>query len=221
MYNDLDDDHGVACVERVAESGKALDKREATVGKHPWAGLLCGVGVWVALLGVACDAGYSDGRQEEDHGKPAALRQAQPEIGARAPAFTLIDLHGNRQALLDYRGKVVLLNFWATWCAPCLVEMPSMENLYQGLKQEGFEILAVSSDPQGRAVTQPFVESKGLTFSVLHDSDYRVSGRYGVRTLPMSFLIDRNGALVHRVFGARDWNTPEARTLIRTLLHDS
>ena len=73
------------------------------------------------------------------------------------------------------------------------------------------EAVAISSDPQGSIVTRPFVASQGLTFPILHDSDYRVSGSYGVRTLPMSFLIDRNGTLIHRVFGARDWNSPEAR----------
>ena len=195
--------------------------KEAAAGTRSRAGWLCGVGMWIALLGVACDTGDSDGRQEARQGTPAAFRQALPEIGTQAPAFTLIDMHGNRQALLDYQGKVVLLNFWATWCAPCLIEMPGMERVYRDLKQEGFAILAVSSDPQGRAVTQPFVESKGLTFSVLHDADYRVSGQYRVRTLPMSFVIDRNGMLVHRMFGARDWDTPEARTLIHTLLRDS
>ena len=211
----------IPCVWKAWQEVKKCWTNEATAGKCPWVGLICGVGVWVALLGVACDAGYSDAPPEEGPGTPAAFRQARVEMGSKAPAFTLIDLQGRRLALSDYRGEVVLLNFWATWCAPCLVEMPGMERLYQDLKKEGFEILAVSSDPQGRAVTQPFVESKGLTFPVLHDSDYRVSGRYGVRTLPMSFLIDRNGTLIHRVFGARDWNTPEARTLIQTLLRNS
>ncbi len=195
--------------------------RKATAGTRLQAGLICGLGLCGALGWVACDAGHSDGRQEESTGNPAAFRQARPEIGSPAPAFTLTDLHGTRQALQDYRGMVVLLNFWATWCGPCLVEMPSMERLYRDLKQDNFAILAVSSDPQGRAVTQPFVESQGLTFPVLHDSDYRVSGQYGVRTLPMSFIIDRNGTLTHRVFGARDWNSPEARTLLRTLLLES
>ena len=142
-------------------------------------------------------------------------------MGSPAPDFQLIDLQGNRQALPDYHGKVVLLNFWATWCGPCRVEMPSMERVYQDLKDEDFAILAISSDPQGSIVTRPFVASQGLTFPILHDSDYRVSGSYGVRTLPMSFLIDRNGTLIQRVFGARDWNSPEARELIHGLLQES
>ncbi len=198
-----------------------MDERRVIAVNNLRAGLLRGLGVCGALLGVACDSGYSDERREEGPGQPAAFRQARPEIGEQAPAFALMDGQDKRHALPDYRGEVVLLNFWATWCGPCLVEMPGMEHLYRDLKKEGLKILAVSSDPQGRTVTQPFVESNGLTFPVLHDSDYRVSGRYGVRTLPMSFVIDRNGTLAHRVFGARDWNSPEARTLLRTLLRDS
>ncbi|MCY3956059.1 MAG: TlpA disulfide reductase family protein [Nitrospira sp.] len=181
--------------------------------------ILCSLGALLVLLGVACDSGYSD--QEESSGNAIAVRRAPPDMGSQAPDFQLIDLQGNWQALPDYRGKVVLLNFWATWCGPCRVEMPSMERVYQDLKDEGFAILAISSDPQGSIVTRPFVAAQGLTFPILHDSDYRVSGSYGVRTLPMSFLIDRNGTLTQRVFGARDWNSAEARELIRGLLRES
>jgi peroxiredoxin len=177
------------------------------------------LGALLVLSVAACDSGYSD--QEESSGSAVAVRQAPPDVGSQAPDFQLIDLQGNWQALPDYRGKVVLLNFWATWCGPCRVEMPSMERVYQDLKDEGFAILAISSDPQGSIVTRPFVASQGLTFPILHDSDYRVSGSYGVRTLPMSFLIDRNGTLTQRVFGARDWNSPEARELLHGLLKES
>ena len=96
-----------------------------------------------------------------------------------------------------------------------------METIYRELNSEGFEILAISSDPQGAVVTRPFSESNKLTFPILHDSEYDVSGAYGVRTLPMSFLVDRQGILRHRVFGARDWNSPEAKEIIRSLLEES
>ena len=189
-------------------------------GAHSWKQVvICFLGLWLVVSGTACDSGYSD--QEESSGNAVAVRQAPPDMGSQAPDFQLIDLQGNWQALPDYHGKVVLLNFWATWCGPCRVEMPSMERVYQDFKDEGFAILAISSDPQGSIVTRPFVASQGLTFPILHDSDYRVSGSYGVRTLPMSFLIDRNGTLTERVFGARDWNSAEARELIRGLLRES
>ena len=121
----------------------------------------------------------------------------------------------------DMKGKGVLLNFWATWCGPCRVEMPGMENLYQRLQSEGFEILAVSTDPQGVAVTKPFQEAHRLSFPILHDSDYQVGSLYGVRTLPMSYLVDRHGIIQHQVFGAREWNSEKARSLIGKLLNMS
>lgn len=198
--------------------GRTVDKKVVCFWKQV---VICSLVLWFVALGAACDSGYSDERQEQHSVKPVAVRQAPPDMGSQAPDFQLIDLQGNWQALPDYRGKVVLLNFWATWCGPCRVEMPSMERVYQDLKDEGFAILAISSDPQGSIVTRPFVASQGLTFPILHDSDYQVSGSYGVRTLPMSFLIDRYGTLTQRVFGARDWNSAEARELIHGLLRES
>ncbi len=175
----------------------------------------------IVVFGMGCDFGMTEAPQDEGTSQAVAFKKSRPTLGTPAADFKLIDLEGKWRALSDFRGQVVLLNFWATWCGPCRVEMPSMEIVYQDLKEKGFEILAISSDPQGSVVTRPFVESKGLTFPILHDSDYRVSGTYGIRTLPMSYLIDRQGTLRHRIFGARDWNSPEARELIHTLLETS
>ena len=95
-----------------------------------------------------------------------------------------------------------------------------MEQLYREFHAQGFEILAVSTDAQGPAVTKPFQEAMGLSFPILHDSDYRVGVLYGARTLPMTFLVDRSGTIRHRIFGARDWHSAEARRLIHTLLRE-
>jgi len=175
----------------------------------------------VFILGIGCDSALTETSQEQGTGQQVTFKKSRPKIGAPAEEFKLIDLEGKWLSLADYKGKVVLLNFWATWCGPCRVEMPSMEVLYQDFKDKGFEILAISSDHQGSVITRPFVEAKALTFPILHDADYRVSGTYGIRTLPMSYLIDRQGTLRHRVFGARDWNSPEARELIQELLKTS
>ena len=142
-------------------------------------------------------------------------------MGSVSPAFQLLDLEGNQISLSDYNGKVVLLNFWATWCAPCRVEMPAMESLYQDLNKDGLEVLAISIDPQGMVVTRPFQEAMGLTFTILHDADFRVGAAYGARTLPMTYLIDRKGIIRQRIFGARDWNGVDARQLIRSLLQNT
>jgi len=113
----------------------------------------------------------------------------------------------------------VLLNFWATWCGPCRVEMPTMEQLYRTFSRKDFEILAVSIDVQGVAITRPFQQEYHLTFPILHDADYRVGLTYGARTLPMTFLVDRQGVVRHRIFGARDWGTSEAHQLVQMLIN--
>jgi peroxiredoxin len=138
--------------------------------------------------------------------------------GEPAPNFQLRDMKGRIVSLSDLRGKVVLLNFWATWCGPCRVEMPAMERLYRTYDRKDFEILAVSTDAQGAAVTRPFQEENKLTFPILHDSDFRVGLSYGARTLPMTFMVDRQGVVRQHIFGARDWEAPEARQLIEMLM---
>ena len=140
------------------------------------------------------------------------------KLGEPAPNFQLRDLNGHLITLSDLRGKVVLLNFWATWCGPCRVEMPAMEQLYRMFQRKDFEILAVSTDAQGAAITRPFQQENRLTFPILHDPDYRVGLSYGARSLPMTFLIDRQGVIRHQVFGARDWETPEAQQLVQMLM---
>jgi peroxiredoxin len=138
--------------------------------------------------------------------------------GEPAPNFQLRDMNGRTMSLSDLRGKVVLLNFWATWCGPCRVEMPAMERLYRTYDRKDFEILAVSTDAQGVAVTRPFQQENHLTFPILHDADFRVGLSYGARTLPMTFMVDRQGIVRQHIFGARDWEAPEAHQLIELLM---
>ena len=140
------------------------------------------------------------------------------KLGEPAPNFQLPDLKGHLVTLSDVRGKVVLLNFWATWCGPCRVEMPAMEQLYRTFVRKDLEILAVSTDAQGVAVTRPFQEEYHLTFPILHDADYRVGLMYGARSLPMTFMVDRQGVVRHQIFGARDWGTSEAQQLVQMLM---
>jgi peroxiredoxin len=140
------------------------------------------------------------------------------KLGEPAPNFQLRDMSGQAVSLSDLQGKVVLLNFWATWCGPCRVEMPAMERLYRTYSRKDFEILAVSTDPQGAVVTRPFQQEIGLTFPILHDADYRVGLAYGARTLPMTFMVDRQGIVRQLIFGARDWEAPEAHQLIELLM---
>lgn len=179
----------------------------------PSSWLFLGLMVMIPLWGVSLSAAEQPAPTPVQHGDRNSAR-----VGDEAPNFHLRDLQGRTRSLSQFRGKVVLLNFWATWCGPCRVEMPAMERLYQTLPRKDFEILAVSTDPQGAAVTRPFQRDMGLTFPILHDPDMRTGLIYGARTLPLSFMVDRQGIIRKKIFGARDWDSPEARELIRMLL---
>ena len=138
--------------------------------------------------------------------------------GIAAPDFTLNDIDGKRTTLSQFRGKVVLLNFWATWCAPCKEEMPSLNNLYKALKDKDFTILAVSVDTSEKPV-RSFISRNDISFPVLMDTDKAVSfDLYAVFGLPMSFLIGRNGVIIEKFAGEREWNSPEIKDKILRLL---
>ncbi len=138
--------------------------------------------------------------------------------GRTAPGFRLSHLGGQGTLELDeLRGRVVLLNFWATWCKPCEDEMPAMERLYGRLGQEDFELVAVSVDDDPEAV-EAFRRRLGLTFPVLLDPGARVARRYQTTGYPESFLIDRAGILVFKYVGPRDWDVPAYEARVRRLI---
>jgi peroxiredoxin len=172
----------------------------------------------ILLTLTACD-GVSDSEATgSPDTQPIPVLTEAPRVGHLAPDFLLSTLDGREVRLSDYRGHVVFLNFWATWCAPCKIEMPAMERLYREFRPKGFAVLAVSTDDEGAAVTRPFRDSLGLSFTIAHDPDMIVGRLYRVRTLPVTFLVNREGLITHQVFGARDWEDPEARSGIKKLL---
>jgi peroxiredoxin len=140
------------------------------------------------------------------------------EKGVPAPNFTLPDLDGKMISLTDYKGKVVLLNIWATWCPPCVEEMPSMEKLHQELKDEGFEILAVSIDVSGAIAVLPFMKKHKLSFPALTDSKGDIKSLYQTTGVPESFIIDKEGVIVEKIIGPRDWATPGVIRYLRNLI---
>ena len=139
------------------------------------------------------------------------------DVGAPAPDFTLPDLDGREHSLASQRGQVVLVNFWATWCKPCEDEMPAMERLYQELRPGGFQLIAVSVDDRIEQVRE-FQERMALSFTILHDPEKRAADRYQSFRYPESFLVDRQGTLVARYIGPREWDTPAYRDRIRRLV---
>lgn len=124
---------------------------------------------------------------------------------------------GASLSLGSLRGKVVLLNFWATWCKPCEDEMPAMENLYRAIGDRDFELIAVSVDGD-RRVVEEFTARMGLTFPILLDPQKRVADAYQSYRFPESYLIDREGVLVARYIGPREWDAPAYLARIRRLL---
>jgi len=131
--------------------------------------------------------------------------------------FSLPLLGGGSASLFSYRGKVVILNFWATWCPPCRAEMPSMENLYRRFKNDGLEILAVDLGEDERTVNQ-FIENNGYTFPVMLDRSNRAGGLYGIQAIPATFILDREGRIIARIAGSIEWDTPRMTAAFDALL---
>jgi thiol-disulfide isomerase/thioredoxin len=162
---------------------------------------------------------------------PAAAELPLPELSheltrlsppIEAPAFQLEDMDGEKYSLESYRGKVVLLNFWATWCPPCRREIPSMEALHQAFKDEAFAILAINEweteDHVFAFMGQLPVEPG---FPILFDLDSEVAQSFGVMGLPTTLLLDTQGKIVYRAVGGRDFDHPEVKKIIRELLPDA
>lgn len=148
------------------------------------------------------------------------LTPVSPPVEARD--FELQNLDEEKIRLSDYRGKVVMLNFWATWCPPCVREMPSMERLYHQYKDKNFTVLALNQMEDedqvfaftGQLETEP-------TFPILFDTQSKVSVRYGVRGLPTTFLIDKKGKIRYRAIGGRLFDHEQVRRIIKQLMDES
>jgi thiol-disulfide isomerase/thioredoxin len=131
--------------------------------------------------------------------------------------FTVSLLDGTKVKLSDYKGKIVFLNFWATWCPPCRAEMPSMESLHQKNRNDDFVILAVDIQESVKEV-RDFMTGNGLTFTGVLDASGEVSGIYGIRSIPTTFIIDKNGLVILMSVGGRSWDTAEMYAAFDLLL---
>lgn len=141
-----------------------------------------------------------------------------PKEPLAATDFTLESLDGKTSSLSDFKGKLVFLNFWATWCPPCRSEMPAMQSLYEKLKARGLVILAVDLAEEPATVLA-YVKENMLTFPVLLDKTGKVGGIYGAESIPTTYLIDRSGNVLGRGTGARwTWDSPEMVELFEKLL---
>lgn len=139
--------------------------------------------------------------------------------GQHGPPFRLATLDGRSAALADHSDKLVVLNFWATWCQPCALEMPTLEALWRSYRDRGLVVLAVSVDRRApRGLIEPYVRNLNLTFPILLDPELRTSGAWRVTGLPATFLVRPGGAVAGMAVGAREWNSDEMRALVERLL---
>jgi thiol-disulfide isomerase/thioredoxin len=148
-------------------------------------------------------------------------RQVQQSglIGKAAPALTLTDMQGRSVSLSQFKGQVVILNFWATWCPPCREEMPSMEKLYRDYKDKGLVMLAVNVEENGKQAVSGFLQQRPYSFPILLDSENVAQNTFGVFRFPESFIIDRNGIIVEKIVGGRNWLSGPTFKLIDFLLN--
>jgi peroxiredoxin len=156
-----------------------LEAKEADMKPRKFTTVLVGVMLLAALTALPAFDGWSMGSRV-------------PTVGMQAEDFRLIDLEGKQQSLSQYRGKIVLLNFWATWCKPCTTEMPAMQTAYDKLRDKGFVVLAVN-ELEDDARVREHIKQYGHTFTVLMDRDNKVANQFGVFGLPVSVFIDQEG----------------------------
>ena len=135
-----------------------------------------------------------------------------------ASNFTLKNLEGEDVSLSQFRGKYLLINFWATWCAPCKIEMPSLEKLYRQFKSDNFDMIGISNDMFGARVVRPYIKATNLTFPMLLDQRMIASRQFGIVSLPTTVLIDPQGIIIGVLQGAEDWSDPETLLYFKNLL---
>jgi cytochrome c biogenesis protein CcmG/thiol:disulfide interchange protein DsbE len=146
----------------------------------------------------------------------AACNQSHlPRIGSAAPDFTVQDSQ-NTVKLSQLRGQVVVLNFWASWCAPCVEEMPSLVELQRRMKSRGVTVIAVSVDADENAYRQ-FVKNHGVNLLTVRDAGQKASALYGTHKFPETYIIDRNGIMRRKFVGPIDWTQPEIANLLSKL----
>ena len=138
-----------------------------------------------------------------------------PRIGSTAPDFTVQDTQ-TKVTLSQFHGQVVVLNFWATWCAPCVEEVPSLVEMQRRMKARGVTVIAVSVDVDDSAYRQ-FVKDHGVSLLTVRDPDQKSNGLYGTFKFPETYIIDRNGVMRRKFIGAVDWTEPEITDFLSKL----
>ena len=169
--------------------------------------------ILAGIILIAIAAGYFVTSKDQASDAPPMTAL----VGQTAPDFSLPLVGGGEVRLSDLRGRIVLVNFWATWCPPCKAEMPSMERLYAQFQDRDFELLAVNAEVDGLEVLPDFLQKHPYTFPIPVDTEGDVQVKYGVFRFPESFIIGRDGKVVEHIIGARDWSDNQTIQLIDSL----
>jgi peroxiredoxin len=202
-------------------SSLSRGSRRDTIVRATLAIVLVGAVVW--FLPVS-RPGEEGGHHTAHQAEPAldAFEKAgisEFKEGQRGPAFTLATLDGRRAALGDYRDKLVVLNFWATWCVPCTDEMPALEALWKEYRTRGLVVLGVSVDRGApRVLLEPYVRNLALTFPILLDPDSKTANAWRVTALPATFVGKPGGEVAGNAVGARDWRSEPMQALLSGML---
>ena len=170
---------------------------------------------WLVIGMVLLTLGSVGCSKEKEKGGAPAKVAAEGEL---APDFTARELSGSEVRLSSLRGKVVLVNFWATWCPPCREEIPSMVALNRQMAGKPFRMLALSIDDGGKGAVEEFCKKSGQGLPALLDTDQQVGKLYGITGVPETFVIDKKGVILKKVVGGLDWSAPEVVTYLDGLL---
>jgi peroxiredoxin len=198
-----------------AASAMLGEGRRQHVARGVLAVVLVGVMVWFLPVRRPGEEGghHADHAQHLDAFERAGVVELKE--GHRTPALKLATLDGRTVSLADHADKLVVVNFWATWCQPCTAEMPTLEALWREHRERGLVVLGVSVDRGApRPLLDPYVARLGLTFPILLDPDLRASAAWRVTSLPATFVVRPGGEAVGMAFGAREWNSAEMRALL-------
>ncbi|MDE3181134.1 MAG: TlpA family protein disulfide reductase [Acidobacteriota bacterium] len=139
-------------------------------------------------------------------------------VGSRAPDFTLQKVSEGAFSFKDAGHRVTLINFWATWCPPCVMETPSLERFAKEMQPLGVRVIGVSVDQNPQALQQ-FVTDHNLTYAILRDPNQSLAGRFGTYKFPETYIFDRNGRLASKIIGATDWDSPQMIEFVKALVH--
>ena len=182
--------------------------------------------LFAAILAAAVLLAVSEKTAAQDAAVSPEIATAFSQAGLgllknKVPAadFKLPLLSAETRSLSDYKGKVVFLNFWATWCPPCREEMPAMEKLYQRFKNEGLVFLAVDIQ-EGRKEVEAFIKERGFSFPVALDEKGEAAGLYGIRSIPTTFIVDKDGNIIAAAIGGRQWDSSQMFAAFSLLLRD-